>query len=229
MASELAYACTSCRAWDQSAVKSAAQISTAIAEGSGTLGWRECTASGQSYQHPARAMVSPRLLNSDRLFSVRGRPSPARCEITAMTKVSSRRHQLCAAAIALFITSLLEACSGGRSSHFNPGPVPTPVATFAPYQDMSLTGMSAGVQQNDLPPIAAASGITHFTMAFITSAGNACNPEWGGVGPISGDTTFTSYISQLRLQGGDVIISFGGEAGDNLTADGGGPDYERSE
>jgi len=143
-----------------------------------------------------------------------------------MTKVSSRRHQLCAAAIALFITSLLEACSGGRSSHFNPGPVPTPVATFAPYQDMSLTGMSAGVQQNDLPPIAAASGITHFTMAFITSAGNACNPEWGGVGPISGDTTFTSYISQLRLQGGDVIISFGGEAGDNLTADGGGPDYE---
>src|SRR5581483_11277621 len=62
----------------------------------------------------------------------------------------------------------------------------------------------------------------YFTMAFIDSASNACDPEWGGVGTISSDTTFTGYINQLRSQGGDVIISFGGEAADNTVADGGG-------
>ncbi|HMD58859.1 MAG TPA: hypothetical protein VKG66_03670 [Steroidobacteraceae bacterium] len=146
-----------------------------------------------------------------------------------MIKLPPRRLQLYAIAVALCVTRLLDACSGGGSAQVLPAPAPTPVAgtaTFVPYQDMSLTGMSAGVQQNDLPLIAAASGITHFSMAFITSAGNACNPEWGGVGPLSGDTTFTGYVSQLRQRGGDVIISFGGEAGDNLSADGGGPDYD---
>ena len=97
---------------------------------------------------------------------------------------------------------------------------------FAPYQDMSLTGESAGVTQNDLPAISAASGIKHFTMAFISSAGNACNPEWGGVGPIANDSTFTKYIRDLRERGGDVIISFGGFTADTTTADGGGPDFE---
>jgi hypothetical protein len=146
-----------------------------------------------------------------------------------MIKLSPHRHPLRAGAVALCVTWLLDGCSGGGSAQVLPAPAPTPVAgaaIFAPYQDMSLTGMSAGVQQNNLPLIAAASGITHFSMAFITSAGNACNPEWGGVGPISGDTTFTGYVSQLRQQGGDVIISFGGEAADNLSAHGGGPDYD---
>ena len=97
---------------------------------------------------------------------------------------------------------------------------------FAPYQDMSLTGTSAGVTQNFLPAVSAASGIKHFTMAFISSAGNACNPEWGGVGPIASDHTFTEYIKELRERGGDVIISFGGFSADNTVADGGGPDFE---
>jgi hypothetical protein len=97
---------------------------------------------------------------------------------------------------------------------------------FAPYQDMSLTGTSAGVTQNSLPALSAASGIKHFSMAFISSFGNACNPEWGGVGPISDDTTFTRDIEALRDRGGDVIISFGGFSADNTVADGGGPDFE---
>ena len=97
---------------------------------------------------------------------------------------------------------------------------------FAPYQDMSLTGTSAGVTQNFLPAVSAASGIKHFTMAFISSAGNACTPEWGGVGPIANDYTFTEYIKQLREHGGDIIISFGGYSADTTIADGGGPDYE---
>jgi hypothetical protein len=97
---------------------------------------------------------------------------------------------------------------------------------FAPYQDMSLGGMSAGVTQNDLPALSAASGIKHFTMAFISSFNNVCNPEWGGIGPIADDTTFTHDIKELRRHGGDVIISFGGFSADNTVADGGGPDFE---
>jgi chitinase len=91
---------------------------------------------------------------------------------------------------------------------------------------MSLTGTSGGVTQNDLPGLSVASGVKHFTMAFISSAGNACNPEWGGVGPISKDTAFTSQIATLRQQGGDVIISFGGFLADTTVPDGGGPDFE---
>ena len=129
-----------------------------------------------------------------------------------------------------------------RTSTSTPTPTPTatktPTATatvtatpsgprrFAPYQDMSLTGTSGGVTQNNLPAISTAAGIKFFTMAFISSAGNACNPEWGGVGPISSDTTFPGYISALRAAGGDVIISFGGYSADTKKAGGGGPDYE---
>lgn len=91
---------------------------------------------------------------------------------------------------------------------------------------MSLNGASGGVTQNNLPGLSAASGVKHFTMAFISSAGNACNPEWGGIGPISKDTTFTSDIATLRQQGGDVIISFGGFLADTTVANGGGPDFE---
>lgn len=97
---------------------------------------------------------------------------------------------------------------------------------FAPYQDMSLTGTSVGITQNDLPAISVSSGIKHFSMAFITSADNKCNPEWGGVGPISSDTTFTKYVKELRGLGGDVIVSFGGFLGDTTVADGGGPDFD---
>jgi hypothetical protein len=38
---------------------------------------------------------------------------------------------------------------------------------------MSLTRTSAGVTQNDLAALSAASGIKHFTLAFISSALNA--------------------------------------------------------
>ncbi len=50
------------------------------------------------------------------------------------------------------------------------------------------------MSHRNLPGLSIASGVQHFTMAFISSAGNACNPEWGGIGPISKDTKFTSDI-----------------------------------
>lgn len=134
-------------------------------------------------------------------------------------------------AVAVACGWLLAGCADTGAAAGSAPSMPSPPAAagskvFAPYQDMSLTALSAGVTQNNLPTIASASGILNFSMAFITSAGNGCNPEWGGVGPIANDARFGGYISQLRALGGDVIISFGGEAADNTAADGGGPDYD---
>ncbi|PYX94482.1 MAG: hypothetical protein DMG67_01455 [Acidobacteria bacterium] len=68
---------------------------------------------------------------------------------------------------------------------------------------------------NNLPQISSASGIKFFTMAFIIDGGG-CTPVWGGIGPISSESTFAGFISNLRSAGGDVVISFGGAAGSEL-------------
>lgn len=83
--------------------------------------------------------------------------------------------------------------------------------TYAPYIDMGLS------QDANLLAIAQASGITTFTLAFIQSSGPG-TIGWGGVGTIANDTlsdgsTILSRIQQLQAAGGNVIISFGGEAG----------------
>lgn len=86
---------------------------------------------------------------------------------------------------------------------------PTPV--FAPYIDMSQA------VSGNLPQIQKATGINHFTLAFVLSPGD-CSAAWGGVGSIDNDTmpngkTILSLVTAVRRRGGDVIISFGGAAG----------------
>ncbi len=49
-----------------------------------------------------------------------------------------------------------------------------------------------------------------FQVAVITSGGG-CKYSWGGSTP-----TLTSDLSYIRSHGGDVMISFGGEAGTEL-------------
>ncbi|HYL99537.1 MAG TPA: chitinase, partial [Blastocatellia bacterium] len=61
-----------------------------------------------------------------------------------------------------------------------------------------------------------------FTLGFVVSSGSGCTPEWGGVGAtVSNDTlpngnTIVSLVQTVRAAGGDVIISFGGQAGQEL-------------
>ena len=64
------------------------------------------------------------------------------------------------------------------------------------------------------------SGIRVFTLAFIVGNGG-CTPTWGGLGPVSNDmlpngTTMLSLVNGVRSAGGDVVISFGGAAGQEL-------------
>jgi hypothetical protein len=72
------------------------------------------------------------------------------------------------------------------------------------------------LQQEDLTSISAASGIKTFTLAFIVSEGS-CEPAWGGVIPVGSASDYVgAAIDAFRQAGGQVIISFGGEAGTEL-------------
>ena len=79
---------------------------------------------------------------------------------------------------------------------------------FAPYVDMSKPA-------SNLPQIQAASGLHHFTLAFVI-AGQGCVPAWAGTAPVQSDTKITEYVDKLRQANGDVIVAFGGYDGTDL-------------
>jgi hypothetical protein len=101
----------------------------------------------------------------------------------------------------------------------NPTATPTPTATvpagsgstagFSPYVDTSL------YPAYDILANAKASGTKDFNLAFITNGGGTCTPEWGGVTGLTNDG-LPGEIAQLRAQGGDVRVSFGGANGTEL-------------
>ena len=83
-------------------------------------------------------------------------------------------------------------------------------AGFAPYVDTSL------YPPFSLVSTAQATGVKQFNLAFVVAGGSGgCTPEWGGVTAIGADPV-AAQIGALRAIGGDVRISFGGEAGSDL-------------
>jgi hypothetical protein len=79
---------------------------------------------------------------------------------------------------------------------------------FAPYIDTLLPSAY------DLVDSARKTGVRQYTLAFVTSGGG-CTPRWGGsvglnANPVAGQ------IEALRRSGGDVRVSFGGNAGREL-------------
>ena len=86
---------------------------------------------------------------------------------------------------------------------------------FAPYIDMTA------FPTQSLPQDTQNGGIKDYSLAFITNDESAtCEAAWGGAVPLSQLSTFLpnldSDIQTIRNQGGDVIVSFGGEAGTEL-------------
>lgn len=85
-----------------------------------------------------------------------------------------------------------------------------PSSYFAPYAEV---GVGASLQA-----VTQATGQKYYTLAFML--GNGCNAEWDGTVPLNQTSTYlpnlTSDISYVRSQGGDIIISFGGAAGQEL-------------
>ncbi|MGH3247795.1 MAG: cellulose binding domain-containing protein [Trebonia sp.] len=87
---------------------------------------------------------------------------------------------------------------------------PAGAAGFAPYVDTSL------FPPFSLVSAAQATGVKQFNLAFVVAAGSGgCTPEWGGVTAIGNDPV-AAQIGALRAIGGDVRISFGGQAGSEL-------------
>jgi hypothetical protein len=80
---------------------------------------------------------------------------------------------------------------------------------FAPYVD------TTEYPPYNLVSTARQTGVKQFNLAFIVSGGGGCTPEWGETTAI-GDNPVAAQIGALRAIGGDVRISFGGEAGDEL-------------
>ncbi|MGH3738566.1 MAG: ricin-type beta-trefoil lectin domain protein [Micromonosporaceae bacterium] len=59
-----------------------------------------------------------------------------------------------------------------------------------------------------------ATGIKQFTMAFMLSGGG-CTPRWDSTRPLTGGVD-QQVINQIRANGGDIEISFGGWSGNKL-------------
>ena len=105
---------------------------------------------------------------------------------------------------ALIVLMLFAAFCSAQNAATTP---PTFSKMFAPYVDM-------GKLTTPLPQIMKASGVKHFTMAFIQSQG--CAPLWVPSTLVSYDKTYGKQIEELRAAGGDVIIAFGGYDGTDI-------------
>ncbi len=90
----------------------------------------------------------------------------------------------------------------------NPGPG-FPAHYAAPYAEMWNSPSSLMAAYN-------ATGNKYYTLAFIISQGT-CNASIDGDTPIT-DSGWNSAINSLRAVGGDVIASFGGASGTELTS-----------
>ncbi len=95
----------------------------------------------------------------------------------------------------------------------SPTPVPTtpagggnfPARFAAPYVE---TWNNTSVNN-----LASSTGNKFWTLAFML--GNGCSAYWNGTDPIS-NNLYVTDVNNLRNQGGDVIISFGGASGTEL-------------
>lgn len=85
---------------------------------------------------------------------------------------------------------------------------------YAPY---IMPRPTPDLAKGYLSDLSATSGIRYFTLAFIIgNADGSCQATWGGRTPLAQETALRAAIDELRAQGGDVVISFGGEAGKEL-------------
>jgi len=84
-----------------------------------------------------------------------------------------------------------------------------PAGGFAPYVD------ATEYPPYNLVSTAQQTGVKLFNLAFIVAGNGGCTPEWGGTTPVGADPV-AAQIGALRAIAGDVRISFGGEAGQEL-------------
>jgi chitinase len=113
-----------------------------------------------------------------------------------------------AGALPLAAAAIMFATTGSASAAANPGPG-FPAHFSAPYAEMWNSSSTLMAAYN-------ATGNKYYTLAFIISQGT-CNASIDGDTAIT-DSGWNSAINSLRAVGGDVIASFGGASGTELTS-----------
>ncbi|MBR7743286.1 glycosyl hydrolase family 18 [Phycicoccus sp. BSK3Z-2] len=133
---------------------------------------------------------------------------------TAPTPPRMRVSPLRVAVVVLCTVAVAWFGSRAVSSAVTPPPTPGPSA-FSGYVDVTATPAypfetPRGPAQSDV------------TLAFVVSGPEGeCTPMWGGAYTLdaaSADLDLDRRISQLRLVGGQVRVSFGGQAGTELAS-----------
>jgi hypothetical protein len=105
-----------------------------------------------------------------------------------------------------YLLFLMPVLLGAQTRDFPAGRFYAPYIMPRPTSDLARSYLSG---------IADASGIRFFTLAFIIDGGG-CAASWGARTPVAQESALAAAIESLRLQGGDALISFGGEAGREL-------------
>lgn len=121
--------------------------------------------------------------------------------------------------LCLWLVSILVACGGPvqASQHTRAHPrlrhkgwAAWPAHYFAPYNNDAAN-------QTDLATLARVSGARFFSLAFIESSkGKDCEASWNTRQPIG--SWMRASIDDLRAQGGDVRVAFGGSFNSELAA-----------
>lgn len=114
-----------------------------------------------------------------------------------------------AAAAAALVAGGAFALAGSATAGEEHGAGKAAGAGFSPYVDTSLQ------PSYDLVKSAGKTGAKEYDLAFVTAAGNACTPKWGGTQALK-DNPVARQIGDLRAKGGDVRVSFGGANGSEL-------------
>jgi chitinase len=124
---------------------------------------------------------------------------------------SSKRLVIFAIASFLIVAGVLATGVVLRNSVPRAHAAGVPGSYFAPYTDVTLSGPA-------LQSVVQSTGQKYYTLAFIGSSG--CNAEWAGTIPLNQTNIYLPHldsdIQYIRDQGGDVIIAFGGQAGQEL-------------
>jgi chitinase len=125
-----------------------------------------------------------------------------------MPRLRPKRLVAVASAVALGAVGVVLGVNAQASAAANPGPG-FPAHFSAPYAEMWNSPSTLMTAFN-------ATGNKYYTLAFIISQGT-CNATINGDTAIT-DSGWNNAINSLRAAGGDVIASFGGAAGTELTS-----------
>jgi chitinase len=125
-----------------------------------------------------------------------------------MPRLRPKRLLAVASAVTLGTVGLVLGINAQAQAAANPGPG-FPAHYSAPYAEMWLSPSTLMTAFN-------ATGNKYYTLAFIISQGT-CNATINGDTAIT-DSGWNGAINSLRAAGGDVIASFGGASGTELTS-----------